>query len=122
MGCTVANEPTHGGPIHPPTNTKNMTPERRIEALEKQVADQGEQIKELVRTFIRAAGADSAYQTAVQSLLVAAGKDEALDGELSKRMFNLEATTLASAHTDEQVEGFDDAQEVITEARLQGQS
>jgi uncharacterized coiled-coil protein SlyX len=98
-----------------------MTPERRIEMLEKQLAEQGEQIKELTRMFIHSAGADSAYQTAVQSLLVAAGKNEALDSELSKRMFELEATTIAKALTEEQVEGFDDAQEVITEARQQGQ-
>lgn len=66
-----------------------MTTERRIEALEKQVTKQGEQIKELIGTFIRAMGADSAYQTAVQSLLAAAGKNEALDSELSESMFEL---------------------------------
>lgn len=98
-----------------------MTPERRIETLEKQVAELVEQIRDLSTMFIRSAGADSAYQTAVQSLLVAAGKNEALDSELSKRMFKLEATTIARALTEDQVEGFDDAQEVITEARQQGQ-
>lgn len=96
-----------------------MTADSRIEALEKQVAAQGKLIDDLRRIFIYSEGTMSAYQAAVQALLVGASSNENLDEELTKRLFQLEATTIASAHTEEQMAGFDEAREVVIEARTQ---
>jgi uncharacterized coiled-coil protein SlyX len=103
----------------PFTKSIHMTADSRIEALEKQVAAQGKLIDDLRRIFIYSEGTMSAYQAAVQALLVGASSNENLDEELTKRLFQLEATTIASAHTEEQMAGFDEAREVVIEARTQ---
>ena len=94
-----------------------MTADSRIEALEKQVADQREQINGLIQMFIRSAGASAVYHAVVDSLLVVASTNEPLDKELNRRLFNLEAVTIGSAQTEEEMEGFEEAREAITEAR-----
>lgn len=98
-----------------------MTPEERIHALEENVAQLSQHLRELNQAYQHSSGADMAFQQATLSLLTAAPPDGRLDEALNGRLAAAEADAVHRSMSEERVDGLQEAQEMINQAREDAQ-
>ena len=94
----------------------NMTPEHRIEELEKKVAQLSEHLLQLNRAYIHSSGADMAFNQAVLALLTSTRPGGLLDAVLPDLLAGVEADAVFRGSEDH-LDGLQEAQVRIRIAR-----
>lgn len=98
-----------------------MTPEERIQALEKDVAQLSEHLLQLNKAYLHSSGADIAFQQATLSLLTAAPTGGLLDEVLNGCLAAVEADAVHRSMSEEHLDGLQEAQGMINHARQDAQ-
>jgi hypothetical protein len=107
--------------VPPQSQKANMTPEERIQALEKDVAQLSQHLIQLNKAYLHSSGADMAFQQATLSLLTAAPPGGLLDAVLTECLAVVEADTVHRSMSEEQLDGLQEAQGMIKTAREEAQ-
>lgn len=98
-----------------------MTPEERIQALEKDVAQLFQHLRQLNQAYQHSSGADIAFQQATLSMLTAAPPGGLLDELLNGGLAAVEAGTVHQSMSEERLDGLQEAQGAINQAREDAQ-
>lgn len=98
-----------------------MTPEERIQALEENVAQLSQHLRELNQAYQHSSGADMAFQQATLSMLTAAPPGGLLDEVLNGCLAAVEADAVHRSMSEERLDGLQEAQGMINQAREDAQ-
>lgn len=99
-----------------------MTPEDRIEALEKEVGRLNARLDQAIKTIVEVTTGDRggarAFEQAVLSILTATPPNETLDKDLTDRLGVMEAYAVGEVKSEEHIDGMQLAIKQIVECRL----
>ena len=94
-----------------------MTPEQRIEALEKEVTQLRTDLATVVEAYSNSTGYDVAFRAAILAIMESAPPNEPLDRALKSSLARSEACLVGSVMIETHLEGMQEGQALIQAAR-----